>query len=225
MKKGRIKYLAGLSILLLAGFTSVLSARAQTPEIISAEELKEVRQAGTYLVYMKADGSSLENLVKVTVTFPYTIINKTVGEGIDGSDFEYKDEVIEEIPLDELIEKANVYAWNLDDGSSVPITKAEVEGKQGEVVQVAFSTAKGTTITIQAVSGSVSLFERKDFMYTYPTDKEMPYGWSVDYSLFFSVLFLVLVVCPLLLTWLIYGIIDRKIVEFGSLMEIEQLNT
>lgn len=221
MGKGKIRLAAGLTALFLTIFFTAMPVHARTPEIISAEELKEVRQAGTYLVYMKADEASLENLVKVTVTFPYTIINKTVGEGIDGSDFEYQDEEVKDMSLQDLVAKANVYAWDLEDGSDVPITKSEVEGEHGEVMEVSFSTAKGTTITIQAVGGNASLFERKDFMYTYPTDKEMPYGWSVDYSLFFSVLFLVLVVCPLLLTWLIYGIIDRKIEEFGSLMEVD----
>ncbi|TLG72727.1 hypothetical protein [Culicoidibacter larvae] len=132
-----------------------VSASAQAPDTVNADDLSEYR-AGTYPVQIKyydeASGQTLEKIVYMTVYYPNTITDADSNEGIDAMDVLLDADVVKGLSQQELIAKAQAKAWRLSDGSAVEITEAIVEYVGGSAdsgqYSVTFRTAAGTTNTV-----------------------------------------------------------------------------
>lgn len=91
---------------------------------------------------------------KINVVFKGDKVRKNVGnqEGITGCDFTLTSKQVKNKVSDKvLIEKAHVMAWNLRNGDPVAITKVDRSKLKTteDTYDVTFSTAKGTTLTVE----------------------------------------------------------------------------
>lgn len=91
---------------------------------------------------------------KINVVFKGDKVRKNVGnqEGITGCDFTLTSKQVKNKVADSvLIEKAHVMAWNLQNGDPVAITKVDRSKLKTteDTYDVTFSTAKGTTLTVE----------------------------------------------------------------------------
>ena len=91
---------------------------------------------------------------KINVVFKGDKVRKNVGnqEGITGCDFTLTSKQVKNKVSDKvLIDKAHVMAWNLRNGDPVAITKVDRSKLKTteDTYDVTFSTAKGTTLTVE----------------------------------------------------------------------------
>lgn len=91
---------------------------------------------------------------KINVVFKGDKVRKNVGnqEGITGCDFTLTSKQVKSKVSDKvLIQKAHVMAWNLRNGDPVAITKVDRSKLKTteDTYDVTFSTAKGTTLTVE----------------------------------------------------------------------------
>lgn len=90
----------------------------------------------------------------INVVFKGDKVRKNVGnqEGITACDFTLTAKQVKQKVSDSvLIKKAYAQAWNLQNGNTVPITKVDRSAlkPKEETYDVSFSTAKGTTVTVE----------------------------------------------------------------------------
>ncbi len=117
---------------------------------------KDIDKAGTYLVpftYTDENGVTSEISKHVTITFPYTFINETIGEGIDANDIHIKKQDLSKLSNNELIELANAHAWDKNDGKEVKIENVYVHKnnlKVGADWKVTYQTSKNTEVSVDA---------------------------------------------------------------------------
>lgn len=89
----------------------------------------------------------------INVVFKGDKVRKNVEaqEGITAVDFTITSKVVKTITDAELIAKAYAQGWNLANGDTVPVTKVDRSNlkKKEDTYDVTFSTAKGTSITVE----------------------------------------------------------------------------
>lgn len=189
--------------------------------MLKPKDLKEVKQAGTYQVYLEADenGATGGTVAKVTLTFPYTVLNEVNGEGIDASDFEYTDETLEEMPGAELLERAGAHAWRLEDGEAVPVIDVKIYGQEQNATKISFATQKGTKVTVRALKTKRELFQEQEFLYSYLENTEYPFQGSSYQFGKFSALLVLLLISPVLLSIVAHRMLEKGVKELRELLE------
>lgn len=90
---------------------------------------------------------------KINVVFKGDKVRKNIEaqEGITAVDFTITSKVVKTITDAELIAEAYAQGWNLLNGDTVPVTKVDRSNlkKKEDTYDVTFSTAKGTSITVE----------------------------------------------------------------------------
>lgn len=184
---------------------------------VKAEE--EVVAPGTYIINAIAmDGETkIVEPVKVTVIDQKTILNKKVKEGINGYDFEHTEEDIKSLTVEELVKTAGVQAWSLEDGSEVAVTEVEVQELDSIERHVTFKTAKGTKLMVCAFANGTEIFGQKDYVNITGEFEER--NWEIQYRTIFSVVFLLLMMAPVLLTIAIGILMGRERTELERVLK------
>lgn len=146
---GNITKMLLVSMLLIHVFLTVSFA----DEEIKLIEDKSM-QAGTFPVYLidkDPHGNEISKVVKVTVTFPNTIQNRSVNEAIDASDFKSTIDTIESMSHEDLRKIGKARAWSTLTGEDIPIVKTQVEKTGNHSFKVTYTTEKGTNTTVNAI--------------------------------------------------------------------------
>ncbi|MFV0392854.1 MAG: hypothetical protein ACK5LC_00440 [Coprobacillaceae bacterium] len=199
--------------ILLTTFCSIRFVSGE--ETISEEELSNVSKAGTYDVQIDAyddNGKKYSKVVKVIVTFPNSVINYDNQEGIDATDIKIdKTEDIMSFSNQDLVDKANAHAWDLQTGEKVEIDSVKIDTQNK--THVTFATKKGTEITVNCISG-VEVLTTQNSLYNYVLVDESRQEIWVDFGIFI----LLLMFLPILLFTIIYLLLQRKIKQIKQVL-------
>lgn len=109
----------------------------------------EIMNVGTYFLDM--DESLDSEKVKVILTFDTSVTDQINKEAIDGKDI-YTTDSVDSLTDRQLLEKAEIYAWNLDTGEEVAIVEI-VRSQKENHGEVSFLTSKKTEKTINVIYG------------------------------------------------------------------------
>lgn len=120
-------------------------------EPITVDELKDVKEAGTYPVEMYTydqNGQAVKEVVMITIKHPHTIINGN--EAIDADDLRMTWNDFEKMNDDEWKVQANAKAWNTLTGDEVEVVVVDVElVVESQSYKVYFQTSLGTKTSIE----------------------------------------------------------------------------
>ncbi|QIK70399.1 hypothetical protein G7062_08845 [Erysipelothrix sp. HDW6C] len=145
------KLTLALFSLLLATCTVITPLHAEE-DVLTPEELKQVKEAGTYftIVYTVDDqGRQHSERVPITIVLDTTILNDANNEGIDAHDFRIQPDVdIESLDPTTLINLANAHAWDLSTGTKIPITTVTITPIQDRTGHIKYATDKGSEISV-----------------------------------------------------------------------------
>ena len=193
MKWKRIIYAILICCVFQNSFLTV-SAEEET-EIV--EDLDSIDESGTYFFEVYSydeNGKPFSEILKVTITYPNTILNREEREGIDAQDVKVEKGTITNLSNQELITLANAHAWDLDTGKLIEIetvTLSKVNDYSADYT-IVFSTAKGTSIQVNAYE-----FEEVHLLLKNNTTKTSSIWNSYLRSL--SVVLILLIVIPIIL--------------------------
>lgn len=116
--------------------------------------------AGTYFyrLYYKDDQNRIiDKIIKVTVTLPKTVFDEENSEGINAYDFKIPKGTIDSLTLSDLINYGSARAWDTITGKTVPITSVEVKRINSFLLEVTYTTQKGTSTMVQALEFNKSV--------------------------------------------------------------------
>ncbi|TDW08862.1 hypothetical protein EDD63_1652 [Breznakia blatticola] len=151
-------------------------------EDVESTDPESIKKPGTYFIKVQVGepGNEVTRYIKTTITFPKSKINEKNQEGIDASDIRIQPNTIQNLSNKELINKANVRAWSLIDGKSVPITKVMVKKSNESQVAyvVTFSTKKNTSIQANVYEGQVSKMSFETLA-IYLSEEHQSNRWSI----------------------------------------------
>lgn len=144
-------------------------------EPITVDELKNVKEAGTYPVVMYTldqNGNEVKEVVMITIKHPHTIINGS--EAIDADDLRMTWDEYEKKNVEEWKVVSRAKAWNTLTGEAIDITDVQIKSiVEGQSYSIQFATSSGTTtssqVTIVKDPIDSSLF---DSLKAKPLDKE-----------------------------------------------------
>lgn len=120
-------------------------------EPITVDELKDVKEAGTYPVVMYTidqNGNEVKEVVMITIKHPRTVINGN--EAIDADDLRMTWEEFEKMDYEAWKVESHAKAWNTQSGEAIDIVDVQVKPVvESQSYGVAFTTGTGTTTSIQ----------------------------------------------------------------------------
>lgn len=175
---------------------------------VRADDEKTV-EPGTYLIDAVAeDGETkIVEKLKVTITTPKTYLDEKTKEGMDGVDFELEED-IKTLSLTELKERARVRAWSLIDGREVEIINVDIKELDSIESHLIFTTRSGTNLLIRAFNSGTEIFGTK--AYENISGDMIERDWEIQFRTIFSIVFLLLLVAPVLITIAVVILIERE---------------
>lgn len=122
----------------------------QEPLENKSETMNEQIAIGTTEQAMaKKKSSERDKQTFSTIREPQVVFSAANQEGIKATDFKIEKDDLNKLTRQELIHKADGYAWSLKTGDSVEIIRATIEaGKAENEYYVNLYTQKGTTMTL-----------------------------------------------------------------------------
>ena len=150
----------------------------ETINIIDDSRLVEAVEAGSYPIiisYQNQSGETLIATVYITVYHQRTIENPIAKEAIDARDVAINPGFFTQLTDPDLVKLSNVRAWNVNDGTPIPITKImrqTIDAKSGHYT-ITFETAKGTKTTINVLERqNLIVYENKEDYYFFTRNEE-----------------------------------------------------
>jgi len=186
------------------------------------EEITHIENAGTYPVEInykdEETGEFVKGIIYVTIHHKRTVENKKIWEAIDAHDITIAQEKFMKISDQELIHLTNAHAWNMQDGSSIPIAEVtrETADKATGVYAVQFATANGTATTVNVREAATRQMISAEQYYSFSEFPQIFY-----FPLVFGVLFLLM----LLLLVSAYQQMKNKLNETKKLLYDREKNT
>ena len=191
----------------------------ETTKITDASAITTATEAGSYPVtfqYTDENGKLITTTIYITIMYLRTTVSDQQGEGIDAHDIEVGTGIFDKLTDADLLTLTKAHAWNLADGTPVPITTITktTKNKQLGKYQVTFKTDKGTATTINVLETVNNLATTRDF--TYFSFMKQPYIW---WSIFLVFLFMFL---PLILVLLDCYKVQKETRKINHLLFREQ---
>lgn len=202
-----------LSRLLLIGFYLITLCQ---PISIIAQSIT-FDEAGTYPVVIKDEYGQETKTIYVTVLFPRTQVNESEREAIDAHDISVEKGIFASLTDTELITLAKAHAWNLNDGTNIPITNVERATSQTENswFQVTFKTARGTATTINVIeleprqTASTSTFVEQQFYVNF-------FEFVSSYEMLFLISLYILL--PIIILCILYWLTNHRVKKVEQLL-------
>jgi|GEM_PF-919650 len=158
-------------------------------KVYDFDELSDIQVAGTYPIRIyyidEATGKQEERISYITVTYPRTVIDEGTGEAIDALDVQVSAGTMKNITDESLIKITHAHAWNVKDGTPIPITHVTYHKNWDKLnlYTATFATAKGTTTAVTILeTGENRLVLNENYIELIQIESKIERQWMVAFS-------------------------------------------